>query len=289
VSAGDPLIEVEAVSYAYPEAAEPALRDVSLRVMPGEFLALVGQNGAGKTTLAKHFNGLILPARGSVRVAGQDTRAVATRRLAGIVGYCYQNPDHQIFSRTLRREVAFGPTNLGLPADQVARNVEEALRLVGLLEKADDYPFLLGRGERQRLAVASILAMGSRILVVDEPTTGLDLQGVRGIMTLLERWNRELGRTIVVITHDINVVAQYVPRTVVMAEGRVVADGPTRQALTDWAALEMADVKPPQVTRVARRLARYGIPPDVMTVDELAAAIRARLQSVSVSARREEA
>jgi energy-coupling factor transporter ATP-binding protein EcfA2 len=273
----EPLIEVDSVTYTYEAYLEPALQDVSLQVTAGEFVALVGQNGAGKTTLAKHFNGLLLPTRGSVRVAGQDTRAAGTRRLAAVVGYCYQNPDHQIFSRTLRREVAFGPTNLGLSAAEVAKNVEEALRLVGLFEKADEYPFLLGRGERQRLAVASILAMGSSILVVDEPTTGLDLQGVRSIMTLLRRWNEESGRTIVVITHDINVVAEYVPRTVVMAEGRVVADGLTREALTNWPALEAADVRPPQVTRVARRLARFGVSPDVMTVDELLAQIRAHL------------
>jgi energy-coupling factor transporter ATP-binding protein EcfA2 len=277
VSGGEALIEVDSISYAYAPGLEPALRDVSMRIVAGEFVALVGQNGAGKTTLAKHFNGLLLPTAGSVRVGGQDTRAAGTRRLAATVGYCYQNPDHQIFSRTLRKEVAFGPTNLGLPPAQVARNVDEALRLVGLEDRADAYPFLLGRGERQRLAVASIIAMGSSILVVDEPTTGLDLQGIRSIMALLQRWNQESGRTIVVITHDINVVAQYVPRTVVMARGRIVADGPTRSALTDWAALEAADVRPPQVTRVARRLARYGISPDVLTVEELAAEIRGRL------------
>jgi energy-coupling factor transport system ATP-binding protein len=277
VAETETLIDVDSVTYTYPGAAQPALRDVTLQVGAGEFVALVGQNGAGKTTLAKHFNGLLLPERGRVCVGGLDTRSEGTRRLAAVVGYCYQNPDHQIFSRTLRAEVAFGPTNLRLPAAEVTKNVEEALRLVGLLDKADSYPFLLGRGERQRLAVASVIAMGSKILVVDEPTTGLDLRGVQSIMTLLQRWNRELGRTIVVITHDIPMVAEYVPRTVVMAEGRVVANGPTRESLTNWQALDAADVRPPQVTRVARRLARFGIPSDVLTVQELVESIERRV------------
>lgn len=275
------LIEVEAVAYTYPEGKAPALKDVSLRIGAGEFVALVGQNGAGKTTLAKHFNGLLLPDQGRVRIGDMDTRTERTRRLAAMVGYCYQNPDHQIFSRTLRSEVAFGPKNLGLPAGQVIKNVEDSLQLVGLLEKADSYPFLLGRGERQRLAVASIIAMGSQILVVDEPTTGLDLKGVRSIMSLLRRWNQESGRTIVVITHDIPMVAEYVPRTVVMADGGVVADGPTRRALTDWSALKVADVRPPQVTRVAHRLESYGIAGDLMTVAELVASIKDRLGSTA--------
>lgn len=272
-----PVVSVEAVSYAYPEARSGALRDVSLQIESGEFVALVGQNGAGKTTLAKHFNGLLVPTSGTVRIIGLDTRNESMRRLAAIVGYCYQNPDHQIFNRTLRREVSFGPRNLGLPPDQIARNVEEALRLVGLWERADDYPFLLGRGERQRLAVASILAMGSQILVIDEPTTGLDLHGVRGIMDLLATWNRDLGRTIVIITHDIGIVAEYVPRTVMMAGGAVVADGPTSTVLTDRAALEAAAVRPPQVTRMAQQLAAYGISPQVMTVAQMVEQVRSCL------------
>lgn len=271
--ASDPAIQVSDVIYQYQPEMDPALRGVSLTIHPGEFVAMIGQNGAGKTTLAKHFNGLFAPTSGTVKVAGMDTKGATIRQLAERVGYCYQNPDHQIFLSTLEKEVAYGPSNLGLTPQEVAERVEHGLRLVGLWEKRGEYPFLLGHGERQKLAVASILALGSQILVVDEPTTGLDLRGIRSIMALLRQWNREDGRTIVIITHDIHIVAEYVPRTIVMAQGRVVADGPTREVLTNREALELAHVKPPQITRVAQRLSHLGIPPDVMTVDEMLRAI----------------
>jgi energy-coupling factor transporter ATP-binding protein EcfA2 len=273
------LIDVEDVRYRYSAATPEALKGVSVQVREGDFLALVGQNGAGKTTLAKLFNGLLLPTSGSVKVGGVDTRASGVRKLAARVGYCYQNPDHQIFRRTVRQEVAYGPTNLKLPPERVKAQVDHALELVGLQEQADAYPFLLGRGERQRLALASIVAMESEILVVDEPTTGLDYRGVRSIMSLLRRWNQEEGRSIVIITHDIGIVADYVPRTVVMAGGRIVADGHTRDVLSGVQALREADILPPQITRVARRLAHLGVRPDVLTVDEMVAEAQRLLAS----------
>lgn len=271
------VLDVSHVTYGYSPDLPPALRGVSLQVRKGEFVALIGQNGAGKTTLAKHFNGLFQPATGSVKVGGLDTRGASVQSLTSVVGYCYQNPDHQIFSSTVYKEVAYGLTNLQIPPDQIQSRAEHALGLVGLSEKRNEYPFLLGRGERQKLAVASVLAMGSQILVVDEPTTGLDLQGVRSIMSLLRKWNQEDNRTIIIITHDINLVAEYVPRTVVMAQGQVVADGPTRQVLADAKALAQAHVKPPQITRVAQALHHLGVPPDVMTVEEMVSAVRSRL------------
>ena len=275
----DVVIDVDEVSYAYATDMPLALDHVSLQIRKGDFLALLGQNGAGKTTLAKTFNGLLLPSRGSVYVVGQDTRNATVSSLAARVGYCYQNPDHQIFNTTVYREASYGPRNLGLPPNEVAARVDHALQLVGLADKKDAYPFLLGKGERQKLAVASVLAMGSPILVVDEPTTGLDLHGIRSIMTLLRQWNQIEGRTIVIITHDLHIVAEYVPRTVVMAQGKIVADGPTRSILSDGAALATTGLKPPQITRVAQRLSHHGIPPDVMTVDEMLACLRTALSS----------
>lgn len=273
------LIDVSNVEYSYAPGLPKALRGVSLQVRRGEFVALVGQNGAGKTTLAKHFNGLFKSTTGSICIAGKDTRQLSISEIARQVGYCYQNPDHQIFNPTVAKEVAFGPRNLGLPAEQVDNKVRQALELVGLYDKKDQYPFLLGRGERQKLAVAAVLAMGSPVLVVDEPTTGLDLRGTRSIMDLLSRWNREEGRTIIIITHDMNVVAEYVPRTVVMAQGKIIADGATRSVLSDTEVLEKAFLKAPQVTRLAKALADPRVPPDTMTVDELFAALQRALAS----------
>lgn len=269
-------IEVADVTFRYAAGAPDILRGVTLRIDPGEFVALIGQNGAGKTTLAKHFNGLLRPTAGTVRVLGRDTRSSSLADLARTVGYVYQNPDHQIFAQHVRAEVAFGPRNLGLPQAEVDMRVDQALDLVGLRAFADTFAFSLGRGQRQKLAVASVLAMEPPVLIVDEPTTGLDKPGARGILDLLSRWNAD-RRTIVVITHDMTLVAERVPRTIVVNAGRILADGPTRQVLSDTALLRQAYLRPPQITRVAQRLTRFGIPPDVLTVEELRSHIGARL------------
>ncbi len=272
-----PAIEVNDLIFRYTPGGSEVLRGVNLQIASGEFVALIGQNGAGKTTLAKHFNGLLKPSAGSVVVQGRDTRTTPLADLARSVGYVYQNPDHQIFAQRVRAEVAFGPRNLGLLPADVDRRVDQALELVGLLEHAEDFAFSLGRGQRQKLAVASVLAMEPPVLVVDEPTTGLDQTGARSILDLLSRWNAD-GRTIVVITHDMSLVAERVPRTVVVGGGRILADGPTRQVLPDVELLRTAYLRPPQVTRVAQRLADLGVAPDTLTVDELHAQLSAALR-----------
>jgi cobalt transport protein ATP-binding subunit len=265
-----PAIDVQEVTFRYAPRAAEVLHGVSLRIEQGEFVALIGQNGAGKTTLAKHFNGLLKPTSGRVLAAGLDTRAASLATLSRVVGYVYQNPDHQIFAGKVHTEVAFGPRNLGLEQAEIETRVADALELVGLTDHADDYAFSLGRGQRQKLAVASVLAMQPPTLVVDEPTTGLDLQGSKSILDLLSRWNAD-GRTIVVITHDMTIVAERVPRTVVVGDGRILADGATRDVLSDAPLLAQAFLRPPQVTRVAQRLAEFGVSPNAMTVSELRA------------------
>lgn len=278
-SADAPIIDVRDVSFQYEGASTAALNHVSWSISRGEFVAFVGQNGAGKTTLAKTFNGILMPTSGEVIVDGRETRAAGLDVLARIVGYVYQNPDHQIFANTVKEEVAFGPRNLGLTPEEINQAVQHALELVDMQKDAEAYPFLLGRGQRQKLAVASVIAMGSPVLVVDEPTTGLDLRGSLSIMQLLRQWNAD-GRTIIIITHDMNIVAEFAQRTVVMAQGRVLADGPTRQVLTDQAGLAQAFLKAPQVTRVAQSLnGRFGLPRDVLTVKELHAELKRRLDA----------
>lgn len=278
VEANRPIIDVQAASYLYEGGQKPALADVSLTIQPGEFIAFIGQNGAGKTTLAKTFNGILMPTSGKVIVDGRETRAAGLDVLARIVGYVYQNPDHQIFSNTVKDEVAFGPRNLGLSPAEVEQAVQHALELVEMQGDAETYPFLLGRGQRQKLAVASVIAMGSPVLVVDEPTTGLDLHGSLNIMQLLRQWNAA-GRTIIIITHDMQIVAEFAQRTVVMAQGRVLADGPTRQVLTDQPMLAQAFIQAPQITRLAQRLnGRFHMPRDILTVKEFLAALEQRLE-----------
>lgn len=276
-----PAIEVRKLTYKYPQSNEFALLGIDLTVSQGEFVAFIGQNGAGKTTLAKHFNGLHKPTSGVVQVMGKDVSRVSSEEIVRLVGYCYQNPDHQIFCRTVRDEVAYGPKNLGFSQAELTAAVEEALEVTELKDKAEQYPFSLGRGERQRLAIASVIAMRSPILVVDEPTTGLDIGGATKIMELLKRWNT-LGRTILIITHDVSIVSSYVPRTVIMAHGNIIADGATRRVLADEDAVREAFVRPPQVLRIAQHLSKYGIPSDELTVDELYAHIVERLRPTRV-------
>jgi energy-coupling factor transport system ATP-binding protein len=276
-----PMIQVQDVSFHYEGVPTLALDHVSLDIERGEFVALIGQNGAGKTTLAKMFNGILLPKSGCVLVEGRNTHDVGLEVLARTVGYCYQNPDHQIFSQTVKEEVAFGPKNLGMKPLEVEAAVTHALKLVEMESLAASPPFLLGRGQRQKLAVASVIAMGSPVLVVDEPTTGLDLRGSLNIMNLLKQWNAD-GRTIIIITHDMNIVAEFARRVIVMAGGKKLADGSTRHVLTNQDVLAQAFLKAPQITRVAQRLdPRLGFPRDILTVEEMRAEIEKRLKVVA--------
>ncbi len=282
---GQAAIQISDLVFRYLPGGPEVLRGVNVRIEVGEFIALIGQNGAGKTTLAKHFNGLLKPSSGTVRVLGRDTRTAPVADLARSVGYVYQNPDHQIFAQRVRAEAAFGPRNLGLSQAEVDRRVDEALVLVGLQDLADEFAFSLGRGQRQKLAVASVLAMEPPILVVDEPTTGLDQAGSRGILDLLSRWNAD-GRTIVTITHDMTLVAERVPRTIVVNDGRILVDGPTRQVLSDAALLRTAFLRPPQAARIAQRLTDFGVAADTLTVTELYAQVSRLLGAPGADIRR---
>ena len=256
-----PLVEAANVSFAY-DAGPPVLHDVSLRIDAGAFVALIGQNGSGKTTLAKHLNGLLRPTAGSVRLAGQDVHGLPLNRVAADVGYVFQNPDHQIFASTVYDEVAFGPRNLGVAADVEARRVRAALDAVELTgcEAAD--PFLLSKGHRQRLAVASVLALRPRLLILDEPTTGLDYCEQRRMMDLLAKLHTD-GLAIVMITHSPWVVAEYAERGVLMGGGRILFDGPLRDLFAREEMLRQAHFQLPDVTRLGLR---FGFTP--LTVAE---------------------
>lgn len=266
VAAVDALVEVEAVEHRY-DAERLALRGVSLRVEPGEMVALIGQNGSGKTTLAKHLNGLLRPTKGRVLLRGQDISTLALNRVAGNVGYVFQNPDHQIFAATVVDEVGFGPRNFGLHEAAIRDRVAYALDAVGLAELEAEDPFLLGKGHRQRLAVASLLALQPELLILDEPTTGLDFDEQRHMMDLLARLN-DGGMAVLIITHSPWVVAEYARRGVLMKHGEVLFDGDLRNLFAREELLEQARFCTPDVTRLGRR---FGFTP--LSVDELVAAI----------------
>lgn len=249
---GRPLIEVKDVHFAY-EGEVEALRGVSLQVRGGEFVAILGQNGSGKTTLAKHLNGLLKPTHGEVRVEGKATASMSAAELGRQVGYVFQNPDHQIFEETILDEVLFGPRNLGLDPDRVQEQARDALETVGMWERRSEDPFTLTKGLRQKVAVASVLATRPRAIVMDEPTTGLDYGELKQMMALVKRLN-EAGHTIIMITHCIWIAAEYAHRTILMSEGKIVADGPTREVFSHEDLLAQADIIAPQIVRFSNEL-----------------------------------
>ena len=256
-----PLLVADGVEFSYADGAR-ALDGVSLTIDAGEFIAIIGQNGSGKTTLAKHLNGLLTPTAGSVRLRGADIRNLPINAVATDVGYVFQNPDHQIFAATVYEEVAFGPHNMSLPPSEVRARVEGALQAVGLegLDQAD--PFLLGKGQRQRLAVASLLALRPRVLILDEPTTGLDFAEQRQMMDLLRHLHAQ-GMAIVIITHSPWVVAEYAERGVLMGGGHILFDAPLRRLLEQEELLAQAHFCAPDITRLGRR---FGFTP--LSVEE---------------------
>lgn len=249
-------IHIERLTFVYPSGVV-ALREVSLNIAPGERVALIGQNGAGKTTLARHLNGLLKPSSGSVRIGELDTRQTSVARLARVVGYVFQHPEHQIFKRRVRDEVAVGPRNLGFPAERRAALVEQALAATGLSALAEHHPHELSPALRKRVALASVLAMDPAIIVLDEPTTGQDAPGVALIGALIQRL-AAAGRTVITISHDIDFCAEHCERLIVLSEGRVLLDGSRAQVFGQPALLARAAVEAPQITRLALRL---GLPP----------------------------
>ena len=255
-------IEVRGARFAYPDG-KVALAEVDLRIAQGEFVALIGQNGSGKTTLAKMLNGLLRPSAGKVLLEGVDLATIPLSRAAAQVGYVFQDPDQQLFAASVADEVAFGPRNLGVAAADLEVRIAEALDAVGLTGLEESDPFLLGKGQRQRLAVAALLAQRPRLLILDEPTTGLDFDEQIRMMELVARLHRG-GLTIVVITHSPWVVAQYARRGVLLAHGQVLFDGPLRELFREEDLLESAHFRVPPVTRLGRGLGR-----SVLSVEEL--------------------
>jgi energy-coupling factor transport system ATP-binding protein len=259
-----PLIDVENASHTYASGTD-ALADVSLS-MDGGCVAILGHNGAGKTTLAKQLNGLLTPTSGTVRIAGRDTSEAPVARLAREVGLCFQNPDDQLFRPTVESELRFGPERLGYDEARVDELVEEALAVSGLDAVRDTDTYDLGRAQRGRVAIASVLAMDTPAVVLDEPTGGQDSSGVSIVGDIVDDC-RSAGRLVVLVTHDVGFAAEHADRLVVLADGAVIADGPPRAVFdSDRAAIERAGVTIPVATRAASVL---GLGEDVLSVGEL--------------------
>jgi energy-coupling factor transport system ATP-binding protein len=280
-----PSISVEDVVFDYPGGTR-ALDGLSLAIAPGESVAIVGQNGSGKSTLVRHLNGLLRPTSGRVALDGHDIRDEHVARLAGRVGLAFQNPDRQLFAGRVSSEVAFGPRNLGFRGAVVERRVAEALETVGLEAEAATNPYDLGYSRRKLLAIASVLAMRTPVLVLDEPTTGQDARGVARVRAVVAEAAAE-GRTVIAISHDMRFVAECFGRVVVMKAGRVVSDGSPSEVFAEarWPGLRAAYLEPPPAAVVGARLGLGSTPTEAALVVALRARARGSARATGAGGR----
>ncbi len=276
-------IEVRDVCYVY-EAGSPhskaALDHVSLTIEKGEFIGIIGHTGSGKSTLIQHLNGLLTPTHGEILYDGVNIleHKENLRQLRQKVGLVFQYPEHQLFEMTIWKDVAFGPTNMKLPQEEISRRVESALSMVGI--SSDFYqksPFELSGGQKRRVAIAGVLAMEPDYLILDEPTAGLDPMGRDAILGKVMELHRELGMTAVLVSHSMEDVARYVNRILVMDEGRVKFDGEPRTVFSHREELEAMGLGVPQVTKLGSLLQNRGFRMEdtVLTVDQMVGQIRA--------------
>ncbi|MHA1617481.1 MAG: ABC transporter ATP-binding protein [Candidatus Njordarchaeales archaeon] len=261
-----PVVEVINLWHQYPDGTI-ALKGINLTIHEGEFVGIIGQNGAGKTTLLLHLLGLLRPSYGVVKVFGEDVRKLSVAELSQKVGLIFQNPDLMLFQNTVWDEIAFGPKNLKLPREEIKKRVEESLEMMRLKGYEKRHPRALSRGQRHRVAVASILAMRPKILIADEPTTGQDFGSRKKYLELLEELNRR-GTTIIVVSHDMDLIARYAKRVIVLKQGRVLFDGPTRVVFSREDILAETHIEPPYITRIGNKLRDFGVP-TVLTIEEL--------------------
>ena len=262
-----PIIELRDVSYTYPGPVQ-ALVNVDLKIYENEYVAIIGQNGSGKSTLVKLFNGLLKPTEGTVTVFDMNTREVPVWKLSQKVGYVFQNPDLQLFNSTVKNEIAFSLKALGFLAQTAQDRVQEMAKKFKVDYALDKSPGSLSKGDRQRVAIASVLAINPEVIVIDEPTTGQDPRMAREVMEISRTLHRE-GKTIVVITHNMELAAEYSQRTVVMRQGKVILDGSTRDVYADTEKLQGTHLNPPQITLLGQMLKNEGFPPDILNVDEM--------------------
>jgi energy-coupling factor transport system ATP-binding protein len=272
LSRGEPILVIEGLSFTYPDGTQ-ALSDVDLSIKKGEFVAVVGPNGSGKTTLCKHFNGLLLPSSGSVTVGGMDTQSASISEIASEVGYAFQNPDHQLSRFSVEEEIGFGPKHLGLDEDEIVRRTDRWIEFFGFGNLREENPFFLSKAQRMNLAVAGTLAMEPNMIVVDEPTTGMDRRQMYEVMGMLKHLN-DLGTTVVIITHEVWLVAEFANRIVLMSKGKKIADGPVRQVLSQLETLKEGSIELTQTAQLCQRLATHGIEINAYTVEDFVNAVK---------------
>ena len=262
-----PIIEVKDVSYSYTQDKE-ALRNISLTIREGELVAILGRNGSGKTTLVRHLIGLIKPSEGKIYVNGKDVALTPTHELAQDVGFCFLNPNHQIVTFKVREEIIFGLRAHNIPTSEYEERIHEALKIVDMLDYIDAEVFDLGKGQKQRLALASVLALKPRILIIDEPTTGQDPQMAEGIFSIIKNLN-EMGTTVLMITHQMEYAATYAQRAIVLRSGEITFDGSINDLISNRKFMEENYLDLPEVTKIAGQFSKHGIPAWLVKIDDI--------------------
>lgn len=264
-------LETKNLSFTYPDGTE-ALKNVNIQIKKGEKIAIMGSNGAGKSTLFSHFNGLSEPTSGHVEIDGE--KIVFTReellKVRQKVGIVFQDPNDQLFAPTVKEDVAFGPMNLGLDYDEVNARIKEALEMVGMSGFEDKTPHHLSGGQQKRVAIAGIIAMRPEIMILDEPTAGLDPEGVDKVLNILNKLNEE-GMSIIISSHDIEMVNHFADKIFVLYGGEIIAKGDRHQIFSDKELLKKAHLKAPITTEILYKLKKNGLDVDThkITVDEL--------------------
>lgn len=249
------IIDVQGLTHTYPNGVV-ALKNVSLQIHAGEFVAFIGQNGSGKTTVTKHFVGLLRPTTGKVYVYGQDTAKAKITDLARKVGYVFQNADDQIFCSSVEEEVVYGLKNIKLPKDEIQEALHRSLAALGIEHLRKLHPLSLSWGDRQKVAIASVLAIGPEILILDEPTTGQDLRGGYEILETCQRLH-EQGKTIIIVTHQMELVAEFCQRAYLMYQGEILTQGNVEELFADEVTLRKSHIVAPQITRFSVAMRQY--------------------------------
>ena len=273
-----PIIETIGLKHIYIDADNnqvTALDEVDLTIMPGEFVAVIGANGSGKSTLARHFNALLLPTEGCLKVHGLDTLEEENLwKIRQDTGMVFQNPDNQIVAAIVEEDVAFGPENIGVPAEELKQRVEEALRAVDMLDYREHAPHLLSGGQKQRIAIAGTLALGSDCIILDEPTAMLDPKGRKEILHTMRKLNKEQHITVVYITHFMTEAMQ-ADRVIVMNEGKIAFQGTPKEVFSRVDELEKLGLEAPLAAKFAFELRKSGakLPQGIITNEELAEAL----------------
>ncbi|MGB3908171.1 MAG: ATP-binding cassette domain-containing protein [Methanomethylovorans sp.] len=259
-----PIIELRDISYSYRNSKTEALKDVSLRIYAGEKVAFLGANGAGKSTLFRHLNGILKPNTGQILVHGEPISKKNISKVRQTVGIVFQNPDDQILAPTVEQDVAFGPVNMGLSEKEVDSRVREALELVSMTGLENRSPHHLSGGQKKRVAIAGILAMRPEVIVLDEPTAGLDPRGTENIMTVIEDMNRDLGITVILSTHDVDMVPLFADRVFLMHHGRIETQGTVKEIFKQPGLLEHVHLRMPRIAGVFELLRAEGLDVETM-------------------------